>query len=387
MMMHGGSTMPRTLTVNEREIRYVDTSGELNDFISVAGDEHELAVDLEADSLHHYQDRICLIQISTASVDWIIDIQSDMDFSPLWRLLENPNMVHIFHDADFDLRSLDRDFGIHVRRIFDTKIAAELLGRRQLGLSAVLESLLGIKLRKKFQKYNWSRRPLDPDAMIYAAMDTRFLFDIKRNFSTELKRLNRDSWATEEFLYLETCRWQPSRRDRLKFWKIAGVGSLKPGELEIMRRVWWIRESEAKRRDVPVFKVFSDRCLFSLASKALENSDIQGLVAASGIPRGLRKKVIGAIDIAAATPVEKCPRPPAELTAKEPPFHSARFRALKKSRDIAARRYGLDPGVIAGNKTLKTIAAIHLSDDALSFDRIVRTVPLRRWQAEMLNIL
>ncbi|HPQ39269.1 MAG TPA: HRDC domain-containing protein [bacterium] len=363
----------------------VESTHQLEKCISAAGCETEIAVDLEADSLHHYKDRVCLVQVSTSECDWIVDPQADMDLSSFWRLLESPEILHIFHDADFDIRSLDRDFKIRVRNIFDTKIAAELLGWRQLGLSSILNSLLGVRLSKKFQKYSWSRRPLNPDAVVYAAMDTRYLSAIKAHFLVELTRMNRMSWAQEEFRYLETYRWRPSRRERLTYWNVTGVGSLRPRQMELMRRLWHIREKEARRRDVPVFKVFSDRDMLGIAAEGFEVTCLEDLLVRWRIPPRLEKPVRRAVTAAATIPENQCPAPPAELTVGEPRVNTARFQELKIARDDAASRLGLDPGVIAGNRTLKAIASLPDPESA-TFSRLKRVIPLRRWQADLLNI-
>ncbi|MBN1296878.1 ribonuclease D, partial [bacterium] len=287
----------QTETNDRRDIVWVDTRQSLVDLLETVGTEGEMAVDTEADSLHLYRDRVCLIQVSTTRRDWIVDLLADVPLDSLWRCMEDPGILHVFHDADFDLRSLDRDYGLRPRSLFDTKIAAELLGRESLGLSGILQETMGVSLSKQYQKYPWSRRPVDPKARLYAAMDTRYLHALKNRFRDDLIASSRWEWAVEEFEHLESCRWLPSRRDRLGFWSIAGIGRFGPQQREMVRRIWDIREAAAAKRNVPPFKLFTDAALMGWISA----NDPSGVIA-PGITPSLRSRIVTAMTTARSLP-------------------------------------------------------------------------------------
>src|SRR5207302_6585686 len=166
-----------------------------------------VAVDTEAASFHRYHDRIFLIQLSSPSRTEIIDPLAVADLSPVGRLLADAKVEKTFHDADYDLRVLDRDYGFRAVHLFDTRIAAQLAGEPAIGLAALLEKYLGVKLQKEHQKADWSIRPLTPPMLAYAAADTRFLLALRDALEQRLNALGRLPWAVEEFKQLESLRW------------------------------------------------------------------------------------------------------------------------------------------------------------------------------------
>src|SRR5256885_16752473 len=186
---------------------YLDTAQETSRFLRSIADVDLLALDTEGASFHRFVDRIYLLQLSARDRSAIIDPLPIGTPTELGTLLENPSVQVVFHDADYDLRLLHQDYGWHVRNIFDTRVAAQLLGIRGFGLAALLEKYFGVKLDKKHQRADWSMRPLTRDMLTYAAQDTMHLLALRDRLAEELERSGRWEWAREEFTLLESTRW------------------------------------------------------------------------------------------------------------------------------------------------------------------------------------
>ena len=170
---------------------YVDTAAEADQFLASIAGTKELALDTEGASFHRYVDRIYLLQLSTRDRSAIIDPLPIGTPARLGALVQDESVEVVFHDADYDLRLLHQDYGWRVTRIFDTRIAAQLLGLKAFGLAALLERYFGVKLDKKHQRADWSLRPLTPSMLDYAAQDTRYLLDLKDRLKEELERAGR----------------------------------------------------------------------------------------------------------------------------------------------------------------------------------------------------
>src|SRR4026208_2488599 len=205
-------------------------------FLAEISGTRELALDTEGASFHRFIDRIYLLQLSTRTSHAIIDPLPVGKPPILGELLENPAVEVVFHDADYDLRLLHQDYGWHVTNIFDTRIAAQLLGLKSFGLAALLEQYFDVKLDKKHQRADWSMRPLTPDMLEYAAQDTRFLLQLKDHMKAELGRRNRLHWAEEEFARLEGTRWE-AEESMEGFLRLKGARDLTRRELAVLREV------------------------------------------------------------------------------------------------------------------------------------------------------
>ena len=187
---------------------YIDTQQAADDFLTDISGIREIAVDTEGASFHRFIDRIYLLQISTRERSAIIDPLPIGMPGGLGEILENPQVEVIFHDADYDLRLLHQDYGWHVNHIFDTRIAAQLLGIKAFGLAALLEQFFDVKLDKKHQRADWSLRPLTQGMLDYAAQDTKYLLDLRDELKVRLEKLGRTEWAREEFQRLEGTKWE-----------------------------------------------------------------------------------------------------------------------------------------------------------------------------------
>ena len=184
----------------------ISSEAELAAVVDAVEHETEIAVDLEMDSLHHYREKVCLIQISTRKQSWLIDPLAIADLSCLAIPFSNPDLLVVMHGADYDIRSLHRDFGIEVCNLFDTMVASRLLGINEFGLAALLKARFGIELDKKYQKADWSRRPLSPEMCAYAIADTATLLPLYDQLASELQQAGRRLWLDEECRLISQAR-------------------------------------------------------------------------------------------------------------------------------------------------------------------------------------
>src|SRR3954467_419139 len=216
-------------------LAYLDTEPAVDRFVESISSTKEIALDTEGASFHRFVDRIYLLQLSTREKTAIIDPLPVGKPAGLGALLESPTVEIVFHDADYDLRLLHQDYGWHARNIFDTRVAAQLLGIRAFGLAALLERYFGVKLDKKHQRADWSMRPLTPGMLDYAAQDTINLLELRDRLKDELEQSGRWEWAAEEFARLEGTRWDED--DGSGFLRMKGARDLSRRELAILREL------------------------------------------------------------------------------------------------------------------------------------------------------
>ena len=232
---------------------YLDTPEQVELFLDDISGVREIALDTEGASFHRFIDRIYLLQITTRERSAVIDPIPIGAPARLGEILEDPAVEVVFHDADYDLRLLHQDYGWHVRNIFDTRIAAQLLGIKSFGLAALLEDFFGVKLDKKHQRADWSLRPLTQGMLDYAAQDTRHLLDLRDELRSRLEKLGRLEWAREEFERLEGTKWDPED-DGQNFLKIKGARDLTRRELALLRELVPWRDSVARELDRAAFR-------------------------------------------------------------------------------------------------------------------------------------
>ncbi|MBE0617031.1 MAG: ribonuclease D, partial [Proteobacteria bacterium] len=215
-----------------------------------------LALDFEADSLHSYREKICLAQVSTPDRNAVIDaLIGDRALTPLGEVLADEEIHKVFHGGDYDVRLLKKGYGFAIRNVFDTMIAAQLAGRARVGLAALLEEEFGVHVDKKYQRADWSARPLGPELLAYAALDTAYLLPLKERLEAELDRLGRTPWAEEEFRLLEAVTPAADRTP----WclDVKGASRLPPRQLAVLQALLEVRETAAESWDRPPFKVLS----------------------------------------------------------------------------------------------------------------------------------
>src|SRR5947208_3819861 len=223
-----------------------------------------VALDTEADSLHSYFDKVCLIQMSIPGEDVIIDPLKKLDLARFGALLADRDILKVLHGADYDLRILHRDFGFTIANIVDTSVAAQLLGYEAIGLAALLERHFGVKLDKSHQRADWAMRPLPRNMLEYAATDTRHLIPLAEKLRAELEALGRWEWAVEEFGRLENVRFEKEEVEE-PFRRLKGLGGLDRRTLAVVQRLYDHRDALARKADRPPFKIYSNEIILETA--------------------------------------------------------------------------------------------------------------------------
>jgi len=365
------------------QYRYISSSRQLSALVKRVAGEPLIAVDTEAASFHRFVDRIYLIQLSTRTETAIIDPLTVEDVAELGAVLADPKVEVIFHDADYDLRILDRDYRIRARRLFDTRIAAQLLGEPAIGLAALLEKYLHVRLDKKFQRADWSRRPLTPAMLDYAATDTRYLPALRDELRRQLEAMGRLSWAEEEFRRLEDLRWTPAPGNGDSYLRIKGARVLTRRGLAVLRELAHFRDEVAAELDRASFRVLSNEALLALAGNPPRVREALGSIPGVGerlvVQRG--DALLAAIERGLAVPDKELPRFPRGERRTPDPNLEARVERLKAARNAAAARLGLDPGVLCPKGTFEAVARGKVKSTA-----DLSAVPdMRQWQIAVLG--
>ncbi len=351
----------------------------LSEVAAILGQEKELAVDLEMDSLHHYQEKVCLIQVSTRRESWLIDPLALKDLSPLAAPLGNPGILIVMHGADYDIRSMHRDFGIEVKNLFDTMIASRFLGISEFGLAALLKARFGVELNKKYQKADWSRRPLPPEMCDYAMADTAYLLPLFDQLRGELAEKGRLSWQEEECRLV--CQARVNEKEGPLFLSCKGAGKLKGRSLAILEELLRLRDRQARELDRPPFKVISAETLLETAEKRprtlAELAVVKGMTPGQVHRHG--ERILAAISSALALPDEKLPRFPRKLREEPADGTKERLKQLKSWREQLSASLGLEPGVIAPNWLLDGIANANIASVA----SLGVIAGMREWQKRL----
>lgn len=349
----------------------IDTEYRLAAFLPKLRSAPWVAVDTEADSLHAYPEKVCLIQISTAAGDRLVDPLADLNLNPLLDALSGH--VLIMHGADYDLRLLVKHHRFIPSAIFDTMLAARLLGERQFGLSNLVEKYLGVKLEKGPQKANWALRPLTERMERYARNDTHYLKPLADRLRPRLEERGRLAWHQESCVWLISECTRPLSPNADTVWRVKGSHLLGRPGLAILREIWEWRESEAVRANRPPFFVLSHEALVKVAAAAALQQPIEPFLPKHISDRrraGLAKAVARGL----AIPSEKLPRLPQHISRRPSEAERRRFMELQKRRDTRAAELGIDPTLIASRATLSNLAR--------SWDK--HAIELMNWQRQQL---
>jgi len=361
---------------------YLDTAQDTSRFLrSIAGVE-QLAIDTEGASFHRFIDRIYLLQLSTRDQSAIIDPLPIGVPQELGTLLEDPKVEIVFHDADYDLRLLRQDYGWQARNIFDTRVAAQLLGIRAFGLAALLEKYFGVKLDKKHQRADWSMRPLTPDMLEYAAQDTMHLLGLRDRLADQLVHMRRWEWAREEFARLEQTKWEDEEQ-ATAFLRLKGARDLNRRELAVLRELVTWRNDVARRADRATFRVLGNEPLLEIAHT--KPTTREALASIKGMPRSLLDRawtdILAAVKRGTSLPDAELPRFPKAVRWERDPDFDLRVSALRTARDAAAIRLDMDPGVLCSRDRLEAIARRNPATI-----EAMREIPeIRQWQVNELG--
>lgn len=351
----------------------------LDAFVDGLAGEPVIAVDLEADSMYHYREKVCLIQITAGKTVGIIDPLSVEDLSGLRPVFADPGVRKVFHGADYDIRSLWRDFGIEVRNLFDTQVACRFLGFRESGLEAVIRSQFDVVLDKKFQKKNWSSRPLPHDMLAYAALDTLYLIPLAERLLSALREKGRLPWVLEECRLLSQVRSLPENSEPL-FFRFKGAGRLRPRSLAVLESLLQFRREIAEKKDRPLFKILGNEAILRIVKG--RPTSLAQLERTGGLSRkqaemygnALVQRVLAALEI----PEDDLPDYPRKKSPALSPRVPERINALKEWRDGRAAALEIDPTLIC-NKSLLTTLAVSNPHDAAALESIEE---LKAWQYE-----
>jgi ribonuclease D len=315
-----------------------------------------LALDTEADSMHSYFHKVCLIQVTAGGRHMVIDpltIAAD-DLDPLLRVVADPAVPVLMHGADYDIRVLDRDYCARVHGLQDTQIMALLLGEEKTGLAALLEKELGVQLDKRHQRADWGRRPLTRSQVAYAAADTAYLGTLVERLRGRLDELGRWSWAVEEFRNLEQVRYSAPEADPLAFERIKGARALRDEARDRLFTLHGWREGMAQALDVPPFKVLGNRQLMLLAEDPPADPVALGEVEGIG-PRAVQRwgrDLLGAAQHPHRAPDRlKQPRPPNQTSEVR-----RRLKNLLVARDARAKALGLQEGLVCSRSCAEAVA-------------------------------
>jgi len=361
---------------------WIDRTDALEKALSELG-KGPLAIDTEADSLHHYPEKVCLVQLSFGGRDYLVDPLAEVSLEPLAERLQDRSIVKILHGADYDLRMLHRGFGVTFTGLFDPMIAARIIGETRFGLAALLEQFFDIPMDKKFQRADWSMRPLTSDMVRYAAMDTHYLIPLHERLSARLEELGRRSWATEEFERLERIRSAPRASAEDGFRRVKGAGQLDRRKLAVLRELWTLREAHARRMDRPPFRVLHDERLIELGERLPHRmADLESL---DKLPRSWRQgrrahELLAAIRAGLAVKSEDWParaKGGRNRSAQKTP--DERLVAIREHRDKVAEELGLEPSLLGPRAVLEQI-----TERLQSGKDPAATPELRRWQWKLL---
>jgi len=358
---------------------WIETFPHLEGIARILGRAEIIGVDLEADSLHHYFEKVCLLQIATDSASYIIDPLAIKDLSSLHPVFSNSHIRKVFHGADFDVRSLYRDFRIGVENLFDTQLACKFLGFRETGLESVLRNRFQVDLNKKFQRADWSQRPLSPELLEYAAMDGRYLIPLSRMLEKELEEKGRLSWVEEECRFLSKVRFTPPSHEPL-YLRVKGASRLDPRSLAVLEALLKFREAQARKSDLPPFKVLGNESLLELATQKplfLEELDTGKILSRKQIDRH-GAHLLREIHRAMAIPDENLPAYPREKRPDLPSAARKREKALKTWRDLRAKNLGIEPGILLNNALIRDLAL----KDPQSMRELEGIPGLKKWRQE-----
>jgi ribonuclease D len=364
---------------------FIDQPADFDAVLDLLKKEKVLAVDTEANSLYAYKEQVCLIQISTPKTDYIIDPLTIGDISGLGEVFSDPGVEKIFHASEYDILILHEEHRFEFRNLFDTMLAAQILGRRKLGLDALMEEFVGIIVNKKYQRANWGKRPLDEDMLRYAQMDTHYLFQIRQALGAELSKAGLTPIAKEDFSRACQAYKHTRENNEAPWWRINGAKKLTPEKAAVLKQLCLFREQVAEKRNLPVFKVLSSQSLLQLAESCPRNMQQLSKLDLPGKKAILRyaDELIKCIQ----TGIESEPIFPPKRTRLDNAF-LAREKALRDWRKKIAKEMNVNSAVILPRELLYAVVAEN-PKDRKRLAEVLKDVPWRldRFGDEILSEL
>jgi ribonuclease D len=364
------------------EPQWVDTPAALAAAVSALGKARALAVDTEADSFYHYFHKCCLVQISDGHAAYLVDSLALEEAPGLETLFADAAVTKVLHAAEQDVLYLRRDFGLELRPLFDTMIAAQLLGKKSVGLAGLLNEYFGVTLDKGCQRDDWSRRPLTGRQMAYAAEDVRHLIRLQHALEADLEARGRLAWASEEFDHIARRAWPVRDFDPEEFWGMKGARDLEPRSAAVLRELYVMRDARARAADVPPFRIVSDETLVSLARRLpRDGADFDGIKGLTPlVRRRIGPPILEAVARGLAVVEERLPRPPRGQGRRRTATFRTRVERLRAWRRERAADLAMDPGVLFPQSTLEALA--DRGPEAL--EEGTEVPGLRRWRRQIL---
>ena len=377
------------LTRDAQRYIIIDSISKLRDFTSGLAKQRIIGVDLESDSMYHFKEKVCLIQIASTQATAIIDPLQIKNLSLLEPLFRRTDIQKVFHGADYDVRSLYRDFRIAVNNLFDTELACRFLGFKESGLNAVLKKKYNIQLDKKNQRKDWSKRPLPEDMVAYAAKDVHYLIPLAESLQQELIQKGRLSWVQEECNYLSGVRPAPVDSDPL-FLGFKGAGKLSSRGLAVLEELLQLRRKIARQQDKPLFRIIGNKSMLMLTDarplsrrKLLET----GALGSKQVDR-YGKDVIAAVKKALHRSAKDLPKYPRKSAPMVPAIVAKRVKELRNWRDLLAKKLQIDPAIICTKAQISALAVQRPeSVDGLSKNNDLKTWQIVEFGKDIVDIL
>ncbi len=343
-----------------------------------------VAVDTEADSLHNYFEKVCLIQLSLGDEHYLVDPLCGLELSGFLEALAEKPLI--FHGGDYDLRMLRNSLGFRPRgEIFDTMIAAQLLGVEEIGLAALIKRYFDVTIGKVGQKSDWSRRPLSEKQLRYAINDTRFLGQLAERLAVELKERGRIDWHEESCRAMIAATGRDRERNPDEAWRIKGAGRLTRRQLAYLQELWRWRDEHARRANVPSFKIFGNQQILDLIQWTESHPGVS-LRQGPKLPRNIRDALLRTLEeaIMRAAGMDQAQWPePRKFERNDAPTADfvARLDALRGECARIASELQIAAPTLAPRAALEAI----VRTQPRTVDEIMKNAGLLRWQAELVQ--
>ncbi len=329
--------------------------------------------------MFHYQEKVCLVQIAIPDACFLVDPLQTGGLSTLKPFFANPDIRKVFHGSDYDIRSLYKDFSIAVNNLFDTQLACRFLGMRFTGLDAVLNLFFNIRLEKKYQKKDWSRRPLPEEMLAYASQDAVYLNALSKKLEERLIETGRLGWFLQECDLQSLVRTSAANGDP-HFLKFKGAGRLGRRSLAVLEALLDLRDSIAKNIDRPLYQIIHNEVLLKLAiEKPRDMNHLKGLDLFS--IKQLNRyggQVLNTIHAAMELDPSVLPVYPRSCDPAPGAQISERIAALKKWRESAAAYLEIEPGLLCNNALIAVISQKNPRD----VEALYEIEGIKPWQIE-----
>ena len=368
----------KTIKSNQ-SINTITSKEALSKLISNALSKNHLSIDIEGNGFFRYPERVCLIQVSFDNQAHIIDPLAIDDLMELRKIFENTDITKIFHAGDYDIRSLNRDYSFTFKNVFDTSIGAAFLGSEKLGLDAILYEYVQVEIKKdkKFQRSDWTIRPLPDESIEYAADDVLYLSETRNVMEKRLSELSRLDWVKEECTRLSQIKFQP-KNETNAFFDVKGSIDLNPRSLAVLKCLYEFREDEAIGKDRPPFKIISDSVIVEISREPHQNfSEISGIGSWANRPnlQRLKEVVEKGMDMDPQYRPQKNKQRLKGITNKEREKANIRLKQLKEWRKNLGQELKLDPSLLWPTSSLA-----RLSRFPESFEEECEQPEVRDWQ-------